>query len=316
MSIHKHKNGYIVRVRVDGKQLSRTVKSLSKAKQLEVELNKTPQADYDKAKLSVLIKLWFDMYGIYLKDGKNRYNKLIYLLEDMGNIPFHQLKAEHFLTFRNKRLTSGISANTINHDLAYFKTVFNKLLRSGYISSNPFVSISALKIDEAELTFLTHYQIKRLLVECKRSINESLFYVTLFCLRTGARWSEAEKLKRNQLVNNCVIFTKTKSGKNRVVPLKQDFYSYLITRPALPNGRIFGNCSEAFKNAIKRAKITLPPGQSTHVLRHTFASHFIMNGGDILTLQKLLGHSDLKLTMRYSHLSPDYMQNSLKYLAI
>lgn len=49
-------------------------------------------------------------------------------------------------------------------------------------------------------------------------------------------------------------------------------------------------------------------GQLTHICRHTFSSHFVMNGGHILTLQKVLGHSDLKLTMRYAHLAPDYLE--------
>jgi site-specific recombinase XerD len=42
-----------------------------------------------------------------------------------------------------------------------------------------------------------------------------------------------------------------------------------------------------------------------HILRHTFASHFVMNGGNIVALQKIFGHSSLNITMRYSHLSPD-----------
>jgi len=68
--------------------------------------------------------------------------------------------------------------------------------------------------------------------------------------------------------------------------------------------RLFDNCRTAFRKAAERSKIQFPEGQITHILRHTFASHFMMNGGDILTLQKVLGHSDLKMTMRYSHLSP------------
>lgn len=44
-----------------------------------------------------------------------------------------------------------------------------------------------------------------------------------------------------------------------------------------------------------------------HTLRHTFASHFIMQGGNILTLQKILGHADLRITMLYAHLAPDFL---------
>ena len=50
----------------------------------------------------------------------------------------------------------------------------------------------------------------------------------------------------------------------------------------------------------------------THVLRHSFASHFMMNGGNILTLQKILGHSTLAMTIRYAHLAPDYLDEARK----
>lgn len=49
-------------------------------------------------------------------------------------------------------------------------------------------------------------------------------------------------------------------------------------------------------------------GQASHVLRHTFESHFMMNGGNILTLQNVLGHSTVTVTMRYAHLAPEYLQ--------
>ncbi|MDH4570040.1 integrase [Pseudomonas sp. BN414] len=44
------------------------------------------------------------------------------------------------------------------------------------------------------------------------------------------------------------------------------------------------------------------------MLRHSFASHFMMNGGNILTLQKILGHASLNMTMHYAHLAPDYLR--------
>ena len=44
-----------------------------------------------------------------------------------------------------------------------------------------------------------------------------------------------------------------------------------------------------------------------HDLRHTFASHFIMAGGNILSLRDLLGHHDIKVTQKYAHLAPDHL---------
>ncbi|PAU77751.1 hypothetical protein CK501_14955 [Halovibrio salipaludis] len=67
---------------------------------------------------------------------------------------------------------------------------------------------------------------------------------------------------------------------------------------------------------MRRAGIELPQGQLTHICRHTYASHFVMNGGDILTLQRILGHSDIKLTMRYAHLSPDHLRSAIAYAPI
>ncbi len=63
---------------------------------------------------------------------------------------------------------------------------------------------------------------------------------------------------------------------------------------------------------MERADIVLPAGQSSHVLRHTFASHFMMNGGNILVLQRILGHTDIKMTMRYAHFSPNHLEDALR----
>jgi site-specific recombinase XerD len=53
-----------------------------------------------------------------------------------------------------------------------------------------------------------------------------------------------------------------------------------------------------------------------HVLRHTFASHLVMRGVPIRTVQELLGHSTIEMTMRYSHLSPDARRNAVKVLDV
>lgn len=62
---------------------------------------------------------------------------------------------------------------------------------------------------------------------------------------------------------------------------------------------------------MQRAGIETPAGQLKHVLRHSFASHFMMSGGNILVLQPMLGHTDIKVTMRYAHFAPDHLAEAI-----
>ncbi|HHT5365206.1 TPA: tyrosine-type recombinase/integrase, partial [Klebsiella pneumoniae] len=161
--------------------------------------------------------------------------------------------------------------------------------------------LPTFKIAEGELAFLAPDEIKRLLDACADSQSSSLLMIAKICLATGARWSEAENLQGHQLSKYRITYTKTKGKKNRTVPISQDLYDEL---PKI-RGKLFTPCRKAFERAVKRAGIDLPEGQCTHVLRHTFASHFMMNGGNILVLRDILGHSDIKMTMVYAHFSPD-----------
>jgi len=134
---------------------------------------------------------------------------------------------------------------------------------------------------------------------------------------TGSRWSEAEGLRASQVRNGQIHFTGTKSGKNRSVPINDELVAELDEHWSLRYGderstdiRYFLYAYSAFREGVKHAGIILPKGQSTHVLRHTFASHFMMHGGNILTLQRILGHGSLTMTMRYAHLAPEHLQEA------
>lgn len=87
----------------------------------------------------------------------------------------------------------------------------------------------------------------------------------------------------------------------------------LYTEIPKKRGRLFAEGYSAFRTAVRRVKIELPAGRLSHVLRHTFASHFMMNGGNILVLQRILGHTDIKLTMRYAHFAPDHLNDAVMF---
>ena len=167
-----------------------------------------------------------------------------------------------------------------------------------------------LKIQERGLSWLTTDQISELLAEIRRGCdNPHVEIITLICLATGARWSEAEKLKPTGLRNGVITFSGTKSGKVRSVPITPELEAQIVRhcrKHGQPNSAI-----TSFRRVLARTTIELPKGQAAHALRHTFASPFVQNGGNILTLQRILGHSSLAMTMRYAHLAPDHLQDAL-----
>lgn len=178
--------------------------------------------------------------------------------------------------------------------------------------ANPLALVKPLKIQERELSWLTNDQIAELLETIRSGCdNPHVEIITLICLATGARWSEAEKLKPTGLRNAVITFSGTKSGKVRSVPITVELEAKIVRhwrQHGQPNAAI-----TSFRRALARTTIQLPKGQAAHSLRHTFASHFIQNGGNILTLQKILGHSSLAMTMRYAHLAPDHLADAIRF---
>lgn len=272
--------------------------------------------DPTQTRLSQLVDIWYNAHGKTLKDHKYRYDRVIATCYRMDNPLVSEFDAAVFSEYRANRITQ-VKAVTVNHEMRYLRAVFNELDRLGlYEGENPLSKIRQFRETERELGFLTKDQIPLLLAACSQSRNRHLTTVVKICLATGARFGEAEYLARTGLINidqPAVRFSDTKNGKSRSVPISNDLRcEILAVAKSAQNRRLFDDCRSAFRSAIKRSRIQLPEGQATHILRHTFASHFMMNGGNILTLKELLGHSDIKITMRYAHLSPEYMTQALE----
>ncbi|MDK6078345.1 tyrosine-type recombinase/integrase [Massilia varians] len=303
-----------------GKRLKKTFDTKAEALAWERHVRSKVQVEpewlppkADTRKLSDLVELWYKHHGIGLKDGEGRKRILVALTDALRNPAAEAFGAQHFADYRSVRLAAGISANTLNHEHAYLRAVFNEAKRLGHWKKpNPLSALRPFKVDEKELTFLSLDQISDLLERLKNSTNVHVSLVAQICLATGARWSEAETIKITNLRGGTIQFAQTKSSKTRAVPIDESLMTVLVKHHSTyaNDDRLFTSCYSAFRSAVEDINLQLPPGQLTHVLRHTFASHFMMNGGNIITLQRVLGHHSLTMTMRYAHLSPEHFQQA------
>jgi len=103
----------------------------------------------------------------------------------------------------------------------------------------------------------------------------------------------------------------TSSGRRREVPMRQRVYDVLVSRPGVREGRVWpaGSTRTAFEAAVEPAQ--LDGSFRFHDCRHHFASWFMMQGGSLAALPKILGHASLAMTMRYAHLSPEHLRSEM-----
>lgn len=317
MSIKKTENGWLVDIQPGGRGAKRFRKSFTTkseglaweawVKTQVVQSKAWQPPKKDKRKLTDLVDLWHLHHGQHLKT-KATLQKLKNVCMAMGNPFVGDFTAEQFAAYRARRLEAGISPNFINRDHAYLRAVFNELKRLGHWKhDNPLAKIRQFKIEERELSYLSKSQIRDLI----ENLSGDVLLITKICLCTGARWSEAERLKVSHVRDGMVHLSQTKSGKNRSIPIDDVLFNELTKRgPQTLGGNLFKPAYNRFRVAVEKTRLKLPAGQMSHVLRHTFASHFMMNGGNILVLQRLLGHSTLAMTMRYAHMAPDHLQEA------
>ncbi|HCZ9713851.1 TPA: tyrosine-type recombinase/integrase [Vibrio parahaemolyticus] len=273
----------------------------------------------DYRRLSELVELWFKLHGKNLKSGDHTRLRLESMVLDLSNPIGSHLNSRQLATYRSSRINKGkgqqhkeLSIASNNVDFGLLKAMFNKLIKLGeWKLPNPVDGIEAIKQPESELAFLTEQEIHRLFEVAKQSpIGEELTNIYKICLATGARISEAIYLTGLSLRKYRITFNNTKGKRNRTVPISEELYNQ-ISKPTY--GRLFTCSYSTVYKWLTKALPHLPEGQATHVLRHTFASHFMTNGGNILVLKEILGHQHINHTMIYAHFSPNHLSDAVRF---
>ena len=122
--------------------------------------------------------------------------------------------------------------------------------------------------------------------------------------------------------NRIITIQESKSGKKRMLPMDDTLWEALSLLPTrFQRGYVFPSpvreeqprfdFTRPFRNAVEKADIR---NFRFHDLRHTFASHLVMSGVDLMTVKELLDHASVTMTMRYSHLAPDHRMRAIKTL--
>ncbi len=270
---------------------------------------------------------FYELCGRYWKlDGKHKRMKgLSHMLEIwkkwFGNVPVKELNKQKVVKFLAERMEEKrLSPATRNRHLAHLSSMFNKGKEWGLVTDNPAQGIKPLRENGARTRFLDRGEIQRLLDVASQTFRPIL----IIALHTGMRKGEILKLRWSEVdFNNSIItIQESKSGKKRMLPmdatvcetlkvlLSRFKKGYVFPSP-VGEGKPLYDCRKQFSNAVKQAGIH---NFRFHDLRHTFASHLVMNAVDIKTVQELLGHATLTMTMRYTHLAPDHRMRAIKTL--
>jgi len=242
----------------------------------------------------------------------------------LANRPIREIMPIHLERIKKNMAKAGRAPRTIQYCLAVVRQVFNYALNNNlFAGKNPAGATGGVKrpkVDNRRTRFLSRQEAADLLTELSKRTPD-VHDMTMFSLYTGARAGEVFNLKWGDvdLFQGVAMLKDTKSGKNRAVYLTQEVKAMLARRQpenaqssalVFPgrNGIKIARISNSFAKAVNKLNFNEGVTDSRqrvmfHTLRHTFASWLAMDGINPFHLKELLGHSDLKLTERYSHLS-------------
>ena len=298
--------------------------------QILLELKKNPQRSplEEKPKTELTFETFYKEH--YLEWCKNRqayyYSLKKYLLNRIPDwfrkLKLSEIGVRELELLQTQLLNEGKSIATCNRYLSVIKASFTKAYEWDFIPEERLKTIRKVKNLKGEvkrLRYLTEEEIKALLANCE----PHLYPIVFTALNTGMRKSEILGLKWSNvdLKNDLILLEKTKNGERREIPINKALKKvllglfvdrrldtdYVFVNPA--TRKRYNDIKRSFNTACKKAGIK---DFRFHDLRHTFASHLVMNGVDLKTVQELLGHKKLSMTLRYAHLSQAHKREAVK----
>ena len=220
---------------------------------------------------------------------------------------------EYILTL-NKR---NLKVNSYNRKIISLNSYFDFLFKSKFIDKNPFYNIDMAKKEQHLPCFLTVKEV----VDLINSIDESNYLdkmIIELLYSCGFRVSELTNIKLKDInIKEKMIKCNGKGNKQRYVPIGDyaTYYlnKYLGDREKMKIDNEFLLISKKQKrinrfyvyNLIKKStyKAKIRKNVSPHTIRHSYATHLLDNGANLRQVQLLLGHSDIKTTQIYTHLT-------------
>lgn len=337
MAVFKRGKSWYVDYRVNGKRLKRSFgrhKAMAELFLKDIDLKRV-RGELRMIEDKISLESFFEKYLEYCKYNKSRNTFRV----DKSKLAifkgFLREKEVNSLTeitpglveqFKSFVLQRGKPV-TYNHYLELIKAILNKAVEWNHLSSNSIASCKRLKDRYAkQVRFLSKEEISVILQNASPTMQQ----IIKLYLYTGLRKSELVYLHWDDIdfINKLITVQAKpeqgfhpKSYKPRSIPMNPEVEKILLDLPqkgrfVFDNGKNEplhhdGYYYRELKRIYNRCGIR---NASLHTLRHTFASHLVMGGADIRSVQELLGHSEIRVTERYSHLSPKHLSSIVNSL--
>ncbi len=276
-----------------------------------------------RAYLTVEIRLQESSIKTYMYEINELYN----YCNEMLFKP-EELTVDQVIDFLIKRRESLLTARTLAKCHTAIKSYYNFLVIEGIRKDNPLDKIDTPRFKRHFPQVLSVEEVDRLLsvidIATPAGLRDRALYELIYSC--GLRVSEAVELELNNIfISEGVVIVHGKGEKERLVPLG-DLAIYWLkeyldkSRPLLasvyPGNSLFLNSrgekltrKGMWKNFKKHCSFAHVEGK-LHTLRHSFATHLLVGGADLRSVQELLGHSDIGTTQIYTHLSSNELEKA------